>query len=376
MTDVTRRVERFELVIIGGGQAGLAAGYWLSRQDIDYVILDANERVGDSWRKRWDSLRLFTPARYSGLPGLPFPAAPYHLPTRNEMADYLEWYASTFELPLRPGVRVTRLARTGALFELSTNHGTFEAQNVIVATGAFQQPRIPEFAKDIDPEIRQLHSKDYRSADQLPDGDVLVVGAGNSGAQIALELSATRNVVLSGRSVGGMPRRLLGRDVFDWLWHTVMRPGADTMLGRRIRKSVLSSSDALIGMTEQDLARAGITRAGRVTGARNGQPMLEAGSVSRARSVIWCTGYRPDFSWIDAPVITPGGSPEHVRGVTSVPGLYFLGLRFLHRLNSSLVGGVGADARQVAKVLAARYGHTRETRAPLDFSGRPTGAYT
>lgn len=376
MTAGTRRVERYELVIIGGGQAGLSAGYWLSKQDIDFVILDAEQRVGDSWRKRWDSLRLFTPARYSSLPGLSFPAAPYHLPTRDEIADYLEWYATTFELPVRSGVRVTSVKRNGRTFEVATNGATFEADNVIVATGAFQKPRVPDVAGTLNAGITQLHSSAYKSPDQLPPGDVLVVGAANSGAQIALELSASRNVFLAGRSVGSLPRRLLGRDVFDWLWHSVMRPGADSYLGRKIRQKVLSSSDALIGMTEKELARAGVRRVGRVVAARDGQPVLADGSVVDVQSVIWCTGFHPDFSWIDAPVFGENGYPRHERGVTAVPGLYFLGLRFLHRLNSSLVGGVGADAAYVASAIAARYGNTREVEAPIHFSGRRAGAYT
>jgi len=259
------------------------------------------------------------------------------------------------------------------VFEISTDGTRFQADNFIVATGAFQVPRLPALTSEIDPAILQLHSSEYRRPEQLPDGDVLVVGAGNSGAQIALELAKTRRVMLAGRSVGSMRRRVLGRDVFDWLWHTVMRPGADTFLGRWIRQNALGSSDALIGMTEADLERGGVVRVGRVTGVTDGQPSFANGSVAGVQSVIWCTGFRPDFSWIDAPVLGDDGYPKHVRGITSIPGLYFLGLRFLYRLNSSLVGGVGADAEHVAGHIAARYGNTRELKAPAHLSLEAVG---
>jgi putative flavoprotein involved in K+ transport len=359
------RTERYEAIVIGAGQAGLAAGYWLAKQDIDFLIIDALPRIGDVWRNRWDSLRLFTPAKYSSLPGVAFPGDPYHLPTRIEVADYLEWYAQVNELPVRLGVRVQELRRLGSGFAIATDGIQLEADNVIVATGPFQRPMVPAFAKQLDPAIVQLHSSQYRNPAQLPDGDTLVVGAANSGAQIALELSGSRNVVLAGRSVGSMPRRILGRDLFDWLYLTAMRPGANTWIGRRIRNSILSSSDSLIGMSEKDLVSATLRRAGRVTGTHDGMPVLEDGSVANVKSIVWCTGFRPDFQWIQAPVFEADGSPRHTRGVTPVPGLYFLGLRFQHRLNSSLIGGVGEDARYVADALVARYGEVRRGSMPI-----------
>jgi putative flavoprotein involved in K+ transport len=264
---------------------------------------------------------------------------------------------------VRGATSVERLRRIGGGFEIATNGTMLQAENVIVATGPFQKPNVPALARELDPSIVQLHSSAYRNPSQLPDGDVLVVGAANSGAQIALELSATRNVILAGRSVGSMPRRLLGRDVFDWLAPTLMRPGADSFIGRRIRRNILSSSDALIGMTEKDLLRPNLRRAGRVIAARDGRPVLADGSVVDVKSIVWSTGFRPDFSWVDVPVFGEDGYPRHQRGVTAVPGLYFLGLRFLYRLNSSLIGGVGADARHVADAVGARYGETRRVAA-------------
>jgi putative flavoprotein involved in K+ transport len=370
------RTERYELVVIGAGQAGLAAGYWLARHDIDFVIVDANARIGDSWRKRWDSLQLFTPARYSGLPGLPFPGEPYHFPGRDAVADYLEWYAQVFDLPVRTGVQVSSVRRGSSGFTIATNGATLEADNVIVATGPFHVPRIPALSADMDPAIIQLHSSQYRNPAQLPEGPVLVVGAGNSGAQIALELAKSREVILAGRSVGTMPRRVLGRDVFDWLTRTVMRPGADSLIGRRIRASILGSTDALIGMSEKDLLQPNLRRAGRVVAVAGGLPVFADGSSAGVRSIIWSTGFRPDFSWVELPVFGDDGFPRHRRGVTDVPGLYFLGLRFLYRLNSSLIGGVGADAGHVAEAIAARYGNTRAIEAPAHFSRTVAGVYT
>jgi putative flavoprotein involved in K+ transport len=353
------RTERYELVVIGGGQAGLAVAYWLARHDIDFLVVDAHARTGDSWRNRWNSLKLFTPARYSGLPGVAFPGDPYHFPTRDDVADYLEWYAKVFALPVRHGVRVSQVRRAQHGFEITTDGTTLEADNVIVASGPHHVPRVPAFAAQLDPAIVQLHSSAYRGPAQLPDGPTLVVGAGNSGAQIALELAQSRDVFLSGRSVGAMPRRFLGRDIFDWLWRTLMIPGADSLVGRRIRANVLGSSDALIGMTEADLRVPNITRVGRVISVDNGVPALATGAPGPVSSIIWCTGFGPDYSWIDVPVFGDDGFPSHARGVTRVPGLYFLGLRFLYRLNSSLIGGVGADAEFIANAVVARYGRTK-----------------
>jgi putative flavoprotein involved in K+ transport len=299
-----------------------------------------------------------------------FPGDPYHLPTRTQVADFMEWYAQVNELPIRTGVRVSQVRRANGVFEIETDGVQFQADNVIVATGAFQTPVIPGFAKQLDPRIFQVHSNGYRNPGQLPDGDVMVVGAANSGAQIALEISKTRNVVLAGRAVGSFPRRILGRDLFDWLAATVMKPGADTFLGRRIRRDVLSGTDKLIGMSEKDLVSPTLRRTGRVTGVSDGSPVLEDGSIADVKSIVWCTGFRPDFRWIDVAVFGEDGYPRHTRGATEVPGLYFLGLRFLYRLNSSLVGGVGADAEHVANLVRARYGETRAVVAPMTASGR------
>jgi putative flavoprotein involved in K+ transport len=350
------RVEQFETIVIGGGQAGLSAGYHLAKHDVDFVILSDEARAGDNWRRRWDSLRLFTPAQYSGLPGMPFPAPPGHLADKEEMADYLERYTERFDLPIRLGTRASRLWREDDRFAVSMTDRRIrlEADNVIVATGAFQKPRIPAVALSLRSHIRQLHSSEYRNPFELPPGPVLVVGAGNSGAQIALELARYRKVWLAGRNTGHLPRRLLGRDIFDWLWPVMRHATADTRVGRRIRASILSGGDALVGIPERELQAAGIVRVGRLEMERDGLPVC-GGTVLEPSIVIWCTGYAPDYSWIDLPIFGADGYPKHTRGVVSdAPGLYLLGLRFQHRLSSSLIGGVGEDAAFVAEHVASR----------------------
>jgi putative flavoprotein involved in K+ transport len=348
------RIERYDTIVVGGGQAGLAAGYHLARRDVDFVIVDAERRTGDVWRRRWDSLRLFTPARYSALPGMPFPAHPSHLPDKDEIADYLERYAERFDLPIRESTRALALAHDGERFVLRTDRGTLEATSVIVATGPFHTPRIPDVASSLDPSIVQLHSSRYRSPFDLPDGPELVVGAGNSGAQIALELAREHRVWLAGRNTGHAPRRVLGRDLFDWLWPLMRRASLDTRLGRRVRARVRVGGDALIGIPERSLAEAGVQRVERVDSAREGWPVA-GGEAIRPRAIVWCTGFAADYSWIDLPVFDEHDVPRHTRGVVAeVPGLYFLGLRFQYRLSSSLVGGVGDDAAFVAAAVARR----------------------
>jgi len=347
------RVERFDTIVIGAGQAGLAAGYELSVRDVDAVIVTGEARVGDNWRRRWDSLRLFTPAAHSGLPGMPFPARPTHLPDKDEVGDYLERYAARFDLPVRLDTRVDTLGWDGERYVLRTGRSTIEADNVVVATGPFQQPYIPAVASRIAPGIRQLHSSEYVGPLELPEGQALVVGAGNSGAQIALELARFRKVALAGRNTGHLPRRLLGRDVFDWIWPLMTRFSLDTRVGRRLRGR-MRGGDALIGIPEHELAKAGVVRVGRLIDERGGLPLC-GGEVVEPSVIVWSTGFRPDYGWINLPVIDADGYPRHRRGVaTDVPGLYFLGLRFQHRMNSSLIGGVGADAAFIAEQVAQR----------------------
>jgi len=349
------RVERFDTLVIGAGQAGLAAGYYLAAHDIDFAILDGASELGDSWRRRWDSLRLFTPAAYSGLPGMHFPAPPGHLPDKDEVADYLTRYADRFDLPVRLDTRVRKLRHDGDHFVLETNRHVLEANHVVVATGAFQRPRVPAMAARLARAIHQRHSSEYRNPFDLPDGPVLIVGAGNSGAQIALELARVRDVWLAGRDTGYLPRRLFGRDVFSWLWPTMARASTDTVVGRRLRTRMRHGGDMRIGIPERALRQAGVRRLGKLMDVRDGLPAC-GDTVVEPGVIIWCTGFEPDYWWIDLPAFSDDGFPRHERGVaTEMPGLYFLGLKFQHRMSSSLIGGVGADAAFIARRIAGRW---------------------
>jgi putative flavoprotein involved in K+ transport len=340
-------------VIIGGSQAGLAVGYFLKQRDLPFVILDENDRIGDAWRKRWDSLRLFTPGRYNGLPGMPFPGSPWTYPTKDETADYLEAYARAFELPVRTGVKVARLAKTGDRFEVRGGQHTLVAENVVVATGAFNNPRVPSFARELDKSIVQLHSKEYRNPSQIQKGAVLVVGAGNSGAEIAIELARHHQTWLSGPDTGQEPARAgsrLDHLLTPMLWFVATRLTVKTALGRKLRDHFLDPPRGIpLGrVRRRDFAPAGIKRVPRTRGVKNGYPLLEDGTVLTVSNVIWCTGFRPDYHWIDLSLPTHSGLPIHDRGIVeSCPGLYFIGLLFLYSLSSALVGGVGRDAEHI-----------------------------
>jgi putative flavoprotein involved in K+ transport len=351
--------ERFETVVVGGGQAGLAVGYHLWRRDRSFVILDAGPRVGDVWRNRWGSLRLFTPARYTGLPGLGFPAPDWHYPTKDEVADYLESYAARFGLPVRANVRVDGVTRLGDRFLVSAGERRFEADNVVVASGAYHHPRIPAFAAGLDPGILQLHSSDYRRPAQLRDGGVLVVGAGNSGAEIALEASRAHPVWLSGRHPGSEPTSAgsrLDRLLTPPFWFAINQVlTVGTPVGRKLRPKLMGVGTPLARVRPRDLKAAGVERVPRAAGTSDGFPLLEDGRVLEVANVVWCTGFRPDFSWIDLPVFDADGEPRHHRGVVEgEPGLYFVGLFFLSAVTSSLVGGVGRDAGHIADRIADR----------------------
>ena len=351
---------RLDTVIIGAGQAGLSVGYHLARRHRPFVILEANGRIGDSWRDRWDSLRLFTPAHLDGLPGMRFPGRRRAFPTKDEVAGFVEAYAGRFDLPVRTRVRVDRLSETADGYALTCGTARYEARNVVVAAGAFPTPRIPAFAPQLDPGVTHLHSSAYRNPLQLRAGGVLVVGAGNSGAEIALEVArAGHRAWLSGRDTGtetpfrvdSVPDRLLTPVAWFLLTRVLT---VSTPPGRAIRRKVLSMGWPLVRVRPEDLAAADVERVPRTVGVRDGHPVLDDGRVMDVANVIWCTGFRPDFGWIEVPVFGPDGTPAHERGVVaSRPGLYFVGAPFLHSATSSLIGGVGRDADHIARHIAA-----------------------
>jgi putative flavoprotein involved in K+ transport len=355
-------VERVQVVVIGGGQAGLSVGYCLARRGLSFVILEAGARIGDAWRKRWDSLRLFSPAKYDGLIGMPFPAPPFSFPTKDEMADYLEAYAQRFDLPVRTNVRVDRLSRDGARYIVDAGSRRFEADHVVVAMATYQAGRVPAFAQALDPGIVQLHSNEYRNPGQLSPGDVLVVGAGNSGADIALDVARSHRVWLSGRHPGHVPFRIESRIarivlpiLFRVVFHRILT--VDTPMGRKARPAIVSKGGPLIRVKPADLAAAGVARMPRVTDVRDGKPLLADGRVLDVTNVIWCTGFHPGLTWIDLPkpVYGADGEPVHHRGIVpDEPGLYFVGLHFLYSFSSTMIHGVARDAERITATIQAR----------------------
>lgn len=353
--------ERFDVIVIGAGQAGLSVGYYLARQGLRFVVLDANERVGDTWRKRWDSLRLFTPAKFNGLAGMRFPAPPNYFPTKNEMADYLERYVAHFKLPVRCGVHVDELSHTDGRYRVRTGRQELEADHVVVAMANFQKSKVPAFAKELRPDIRQLHSVDYRNPSQVREGAVLLVGAGNSGSEIALELARHGHETwMSGRNTGEVPfrpsgllgRLLLVRLVLRVVYHRLLT--VNTPMGRKARPKLVSQGGPRIRVKSRDLASVGVQCVPRMAGVQNGLPVLEDGRVLDVANVVWCTGYDPGFSWIHLPVFDEDGEPRHDAGrVPSQPGLYFVGLHFLYSMSSAMVHGAPRDAERIVNAITA-----------------------
>jgi putative flavoprotein involved in K+ transport len=354
------QTERYDTIVIGGGQAGLSAGYHLRKAGRSFVILDANERIGDCWRQRYDSLKLFTPARYAGLPGSRFPGSGGAMPTKDQLGDYLETYAERFDLPVRSGVRVDRVARDGDPYLVEAGALRFEAANVVVATGACREPRRPAFAEELDPSILQLHSSEYRNPSQLQDGGVLVVGASNSGGDLSLEVAREHPTWLSGPSRGHIPF-----DIDSWFARYVATRFVvfigrhvltlRTPIGRRAYGRFTTQGGPLVRVDPQRILGAGIVRVPKTVGVREGAPVLEDGRALNVTNVIWCTGFRHDLSWIDLPIFGEDGAPMHERGVvTNEPGLYLLGLPFQFSAASDVLPGVGRDAAYIVKQIARR----------------------
>ena len=360
-------VEKLQAVIVGGGQAGLATAYELKRLGVSFAVLEAHERTGDQWRHRWDSLRLFTPARHSALPGTKFPSDPDSFPAKDEMADYLVSYARDARLPVRTGVRALKLARGEREYILDTTHGTLEANHVVVATG-YQRPKVPALAAGIDSAVRQLHASDYRNPSQLV-GDVLVVGAGTSGVEIAIEAArAGHQTVLAGRGTGSIPPIFYAFKGRVFWFYANRIASVRTPIGRRMKPLVLSHGAPLIRVKMRDAIAAGVERAPRVVGVDNGVPVCEGGRSVHADTIVWCTGFGRDYSWIQFPVAGADGYPRHSGGVADGErGLYFVGLPYQTRLASGLIGGVGEDARSVAEVIAGRLRQAEE----LQPAGNP-----
>jgi putative flavoprotein involved in K+ transport len=340
--------EPVDVLVIGAGQAGLAVGHHLARHGLRFLLVDAGPELGHTWRSRWDSLRLFTPAEYDALPGMPFPAAAGTYPDKDQVADYLAAYATRFDLPVVLDTRVEHVQEVagepGGLFRVDTSRGTLLARQVVVATGPFQQPRVPALGTGFAAAVSQVHSSAYRNPDQLPPGRTVVVGAGNSGLQIALELGRTREVHLAvGTRQKAVPQRPLGRDLFWWLTRTglITRPASSPLAAWFRRRG----GDLVIGTTWSDVETAGISVHPRLTGAAGRSATFSDGSqVDDVAAVVWATGYRRAYPWLDVPGVWDGAEVHHVRGRTRVPGLWFVGLPWQHSRGSALLGFVGDDA--------------------------------
>jgi putative flavoprotein involved in K+ transport len=365
--------------VIGAGQAGLSAGYHLAKREKPFVILDAADRVGGAWLTRWDSLRLFTPATHAGLPGLRFPGG-YAFPTRAEMTAYLQSYAEHFSLPVRTGVAVDGLFRSGAGYRVTAGADVYDADNVILAVGSHRAPKAPGFAAELSEQIVQLHSSDYRNPGQLQPGTVLIVGAGNSGADIGVELAKTHRVMLSGRHPGQLPIDIegwQGRLTFPvvwWMWEHVLTEKRKA--GRKVQAEMLKGhGDQLIRLKDKDIVAAGIERTPRIAGVVDGCPQTEDGAVLEVANVIWATGFKPDFGWIELPGLDSSGRLDNDRGsVTGQPGLYVLGQEFQYMFNSHTVGGVGRDAEYVVAQIAQGQGRRALATEHAPIEGRPVRA--
>jgi putative flavoprotein involved in K+ transport len=343
--------EHREVVVVGGGQAGLAIGYLLAQQGHDFTILDAATETAAAWRARWDSLKLFTPVRYDSLPGSAFPGDPDSYPGRDQVVAYLDDYVRRFELPLELDSRVLAVRAANGGFRIELADRSYAADQVVITTGPFQVAFTPPVAAGLAAAVTEVHSSDYRRPGDLPDGPAIVVGGGNTGYQIAEELVRSREVHLAiGARQTPLPQRLLGRDVFRYLQALkLMNKTVDSRLAQRLK-----DRETLIGSSPRRARRQGIHLRPRVTGADGSTLTFADGTRQTAATVIWATGFRLDHSFVELPVFDERGQVRHRRGVTDVPGLYFLGLPWLHTRGSALLGWVKDDAQHVADRIAER----------------------
>jgi putative flavoprotein involved in K+ transport len=335
----------YDVIVIGAGQAGLSMGYYLKKGNSSFLILDNNERIGDVWRKRYDSLVLFTPRSFSSLHGLTLEGDPNRFPTKNEIADYLERYANTFDLPIKFNTEVKRITKHDKTFMIHTQNSILKAKKVVVATGAFHTPNIPSLSKEVSKEVVQLHSSQYKDPSQLNEGAVLVVGGGNSGTQIAVELSLSHNTYLSvGHPIHFLPLTFFNKSIFWWFdMMGILKFSSTSFVGRRIQKQ----GDPIFGYElKEKMKKNKVKLNGRTVSIQNNIVTFDDLTSLKINNIIWATGFTPNYSWIDIPnLVKLNSKVHHKRGVTNIEGLYFLGLPWQHRRGSALLFGVGDDAK-------------------------------
>ena len=344
-----KRKKHWDVIIIGAGQSGLASGYYLKKSKLDFVILDENENIGDSWRKRWDSLHLFTPSKYDGLPGMKFPLSGDGFPGKDQVADFFKDYVEKFEIPVKLNVKTLGLTlEKSGKFIINTTDGNYTADKVVVATGTHPNPKIPAFSSELSNQVLQLHSSKYKNPDFLPEGDVLVVGAGTSGVEIAIEISKFRKTYISGNSTFHIPDKIFKYAGGLYWWFVINVLTINTPIGKKVKEKVLHGGGPLIKISVEDLDKAGVIRVPRMKGVKNGLPEMEDDTVLNVSTIIWSTGFKPDFSWIRLDGFDSSAWPVTNRGISgNQKGLYFVGMPFQFGLSSGFLGGVGRDAEYV-----------------------------
>lgn len=343
---------RVDVLIVGGGQAGLGMAYRLRGTGATTLVVDDRARTGDVWRERWRSLVLFTPKRFAALPGLPLPAGTSYYPRREEMADYLETYARVHDLPIVHRTRVTSVRREGADFIVECERGgeqkTVRARAVVIASGPFQYPRVPRVAAGLDASVAQVHSSTYREPADLPVGRTVVVGGGNSAAQLAVELAASREVTMVAPAPPWfIPERVLGVTVY---WPLKLFGILSSPADSRISQYIHSRGDGILGTEAKRAVRQGRMRlrSSRVVDAAGTSLILVDGSRLEVDAVLWATGFRTHYPFVHIPeALTEHGAPLQSGGVSPVPGLYWLGLPWQTRLDSSILHGIAADSRDL-----------------------------
>lgn len=340
-----------EAIVIGAGQAGLSVGYYLKQLKKDFVILDKGQEVGESWINRYDSLVLFTPRMYDALPGLPLEGEPHDFPTKNEIVSYLKQYVDKFSLPIKFQTEVLKVTQKDTIFYIETDQGVFQSKNLIIATGAFQSPKIPLFSKNLSKDIHQLHSSQYRNPEQLRDGNVLVVGGGNSGAQIAVELSQVKETYLAiSKKLSFLPLVLNKKSIFWWFdKFGILKASSSSFLGKAIQRK----GDPIFGYELKNaVKRKDVYIKPKVVEGVHNKITFKDSSTLQVDNIIWATGFDSNYTWLNMKeVFNEEGEIVQYRGVTKVKGLYFIGLPWQYRRGSSLLQGVGYDAKYIVEYL-------------------------